>query len=139
MAEHPHGAAPKQRPLSPFVTIYRWPVTMFTSITHRVTGVALYAGMVLVAWWLIAATMGPEVFEPTQRIAASIIGRIVLFGFVWALTFHFLNGIRHLAWDIGYGFDVATANKTGVLVVTLSVLVAIALFVLATMQLGTPT
>ena len=103
MADMPHAAGPKTRPLSPFVTIYRWPITMVTSITHRVTGVALSAGAVLLAW----------------------------FGFVWSLTFHLLNGIRHLAWDLGYGFEVHTANKSGVLVVALSVLMAIAVFVIA--------
>jgi succinate dehydrogenase / fumarate reductase cytochrome b subunit len=124
MAENPRTA----RPLSPFVTIYRWQVTMAASITHRVTGVALAAGTVLLAWWLIAAASGPESYALFQKAAANPVGWVVLFGFVWSLLFHFLNGIRHLAWDLGYGFAVPTANRTGVLVYALSVLLAIGIF-----------
>jgi succinate dehydrogenase / fumarate reductase cytochrome b subunit len=122
---------PHSRPLSPHMQIYRWPVTMATSITHRATGIALSAGTLLLAWWLIAAASGPENFAAFQSIAANPFGELVLFGFVWSLAFHLLNGIRHLAWDLGYGFDVATANRTGILVITLSVFAAIAAFVFA--------
>ncbi len=128
MAEHPHG---RPRPLSPFLTIYRWPVTMATSILHRVTGVGLSAGTVLLAWWLIAAASGPEAYQVFCGVAATWLGRIVLFGFVWALAYHLLNGIRHLAWDMGYGFAVPTANRTGIAVIALSVLLAVAAFALA--------
>src|SRR5271169_6259674 len=95
---------PHSRPLSPHLQIYRWPVTMATSITHRATGVALSAGTLLLAWWLIATASGPEAFATFQNLAANPIGEIVLLGFVWSLAFHLLNGIRHLAWDLGYGF-----------------------------------
>jgi succinate dehydrogenase / fumarate reductase, cytochrome b subunit len=122
---------PHSRPLSPHMQIYRWPVTMATSITHRATGIALSAGTVLLAWWLIAAASGPEAFATFQKLCANPLGELVLLGFVWSLAYHLLNGIRHLAWDLGYGFDVPTANKTGILVITLSVLLAIAAFVFA--------
>ena len=122
---------PHSRPLSPHLQIYRWPVTMATSITHRMTGMALSAGTLLLAWWLIATASGPEAFAAFQTLAASPIGEIVLLGFVWSLAFHLLNGIRHLAWDLGYGFDLHTANRTGILVITLSVFVAIGVFVFA--------
>jgi succinate dehydrogenase / fumarate reductase, cytochrome b subunit len=122
--------APRARPLSPHMTIYRWPVTMATSITHRMTGIALSAGTLLLAWWLIAAASGPEAYGTFSHVAGSVIGQIVLFGFVWSLAFHLLNGIRHLAWDMGYGFDVPTANMTGWLVIVLSVLLAVAAFAL---------
>ena len=104
---------------------------MATSITHRATGLALAMGMVLLAWLLIGLASGPDVYGPLMRLLATPLGQIVLFGFVWSLAYHFLNGIRHLAWDLGYGFDVPTANKTGVLVIALSVLLAIAVFVIA--------
>src|ERR1700733_10423515 len=113
--------APRQRPLCTHLTIYRWPVSMATSITHRVTGVGLSAGTLLLAWWLIAAASGPEAYQTFSHLAATPIGQLVLFGFVWALAFHLLNGIRHLAWDMGYGFGVPTANATGWLVIVLSV------------------
>jgi len=126
--------APRQRPLSPHLTIYRWPVSMATSITHRVTGVGLSAGTLFLAWWLIAAASGPEAYQTFSHLAANPIGQLVLFGFVWALAFHLLNGIRHLAWDMGYGFAVPTANATGWLVIVLSVVLAVAAF--AAVHLG---
>jgi len=116
------------RPLSPHLQIYRWPVTMMTSITHRATGVALAAGTVLLAWWLIAIATGPDAYAMVRLAAASPIGLIVIFGFIWSLAFHLLNGIRHLAWDVGLGFAVPTAARTGVLVIVLSVLLAILVF-----------
>ena len=135
MADTPQVRARRPRPLSPF-WIYRWPVTMATSITHRVTGVALSAGLVLIAWWLVALTREPEQYDLFVWVVSGPLGQVVLFGFVWALVYHLLNGIRHLAWDVGYGFKVSTANKTGVLVVTLSVLLAIGVFVFAHMEAG---
>jgi succinate dehydrogenase / fumarate reductase cytochrome b subunit len=122
--------APRARPLSPHLTIYRWPVSMATSITHRMTGIALSAGTLLIAWWLIAAASGPEAYRTFSDLAASWFGQAVLFGFVWSLAFHLLNGIRHLAWDMGYGFDKRTASMTGWLVIVLSVLLAVGAFAL---------
>lgn len=103
---------------------------MATSIAHRVTGVGLAAGMALVAWWLLGLASGPDVYQPFVGFAGSPIGLLILFGFLWSLTYHFLNGIRHLAWDLGYGFEVRTANRTGVLVIALSVLLAAGIFAL---------
>ena len=110
---------------------------MATSITHRITGVGLTAGMVLIAWWLIAASLGPETYQPFVNAAANPIGQIVLFGFTWALAYHLLNGIRHLAWDLGYGFGKETAMWTGGVVVALSIVLAVGVFVWAySAQLG---
>ncbi len=135
MAETPQNPA-HVRPLSPFVTIYRWPVTMAASITHRVTGIGLALGMILLAWLLIAVAAGPDAYDEFMSLAQSIIGRLVLFGFAWALVFHFLNGIRHLAWDTGYGFKVRTALGTGFAVYILSVLGAVAIFACAYHRAG---
>ncbi|HEY4124601.1 MAG TPA: succinate dehydrogenase, cytochrome b556 subunit [Rhizomicrobium sp.] len=135
MAETPQNTA-HARPLSPFISVYRWPVTMAASITHRVTGVGLALGMILVAWLLIAVATGPGAYDTFMMLARSIIGRLVLFGFAWAVVFHFINGIRHLAWDIGYGFKVPTALATGFAVYILSVLGAIAIFACAYHQAG---
>ena len=88
-------------------------------------------GTLLLAWWLIAVASGPEAYHTFSQLAASWLGQIVLFGFTWSLAFHLLNGIRHLAWDMGYGFDVPTANRTGWLVIVLSVLLAVGAFALA--------
>ena len=129
MADHPQKVA--TRPLSPFVTIYRWPITMATSIIHRMTGVALAGGTLFLAWWLIAAASGPETYQFFCGAAVSPLGQIVMFGFVWSLAYHLVNGIRHLAWDFGYGYEVSMANKTGVLVFVLSLLIAVGAFALA--------
>lgn len=132
MAAHPQQA----RPLSPFLTVYRWPVTMATSITHRMTGVALAGGTLLIAWWLLAVASGPETFNFFNSTMATPLGQIVLFGFAWSLAYHLVNGIRHLAWDFGYGFAVPTANKTGIGVFALSLLLAAGAFALAYLGKG---
>lgn len=93
---------------------------MGTSILHRVTGVGLALGTVLLAAWLAAAAAGPEVFAQFQTYAGNALGRFVLFGFTVSLVYHALNGVRHLFWDIGLGFHVPTANKTGLLVYALT-------------------
>ena len=97
--------AAKNRPLSPHLQIYRPIPTMMSSIVHRITGGALYFGTVLVAWWLIAAASGPDYFATANWVFGSWVGKIVLFGFTWALVQHMLGGVRHLVWDLGYGFD----------------------------------
>jgi len=130
MADTPHSA-PRARPLSPHMTIYRWPVTMATSIVHRATGLALSAGSILLCWWLIAIASGPEAFNEFTNLAATPLGEVILFGFVWSLAYHLLNGVRHLAWDLGYGFAVSTANMTGVVVIVRSIVLAIGAFALA--------
>src|ERR1700712_4746587 len=89
------------RPLSPHLQTYRWTLTMALSIINRVTGVALYFGTLLLAWWLIAAASGPGAYANVQSFTGSFIGRIVIFGYTWALVQHLLGGIRHFMWDLG--------------------------------------
>ena len=93
-----------ERPLSPHLQVYRWTLTMALSIVHRATGVALYFGTLLLAWWLIAAASGPGAYANVQACTGNIIGKLVLFGYTWALMHHLLSGLRHLVWDLGYGF-----------------------------------
>jgi len=119
--------------LSPHLQIYRWPITMVASIAHRATGVALAAGTLMLSWWLIAAATGPEAYGVFARVAANPVGEIILFGFLWSLAFHLLNGIRHLAWDIGYGFRVSTASLTAAVVFVGSLLLAVGAFVVGLM------
>ncbi len=123
----------KPRPLSPHLQIYSWPLTMAASITHRLTGVALAGGMLFLAWWLIAAANSPEDYAIFVRAAEHPIGQIVLFGLVWSLSFHLLNGIRHLAWDLGYGFKVPTARLTAAIVYIFSILLAGGVYAVALM------
>ena len=101
MADTPRAV---ERPLSPHLGIYRPMLTMMMSITHRITGVALYAGTLLLAWWLIATASGASTYATMQWFMNSLIGKLILFGYTWALIHHMLGGIRHLIWDTGRGF-----------------------------------
>jgi succinate dehydrogenase / fumarate reductase cytochrome b subunit len=127
MADNPQVTG-HARPLSPHLTIWRWQVTMLSSIMHRATGMALSVGAIVLAWWLVSISNGPEGYDGFMVYAAMPLGILVLFGFTWSFAFHFFNGIRHLAWDLGYGFDKHVATKTGFLVFALSFLVAIGVF-----------
>jgi succinate dehydrogenase / fumarate reductase cytochrome b subunit len=105
------STATRQRPLSPHLTAYRWPITMTMSILHRITGGALYFGTLLVAWWLIAAATSEHYFDFVSWVFGSWIGRLVLLGYSWALIHHMLGGLRHLVWDTGTGLEKHTASK----------------------------
>ena len=110
---------------------------MATSITHRVTGVGMAGGTVLIAWWLIAAASGPDSYAPFVTVASNPISQVILFGFTWAMSFHLLNGIRHLAWDLGYGFNPKFSNGLSLVIYVLSILIALGVFVYAhAAQLG---
>jgi succinate dehydrogenase / fumarate reductase cytochrome b subunit len=93
------------RPLSPHLQIYRPMLTMMMSIVHRITGAGLYFGMLILAWWLLAAASGPNAYAKFQWFMETLIGRVVLVGFTWALIHHMLGGIRHLIWDTGALLD----------------------------------
>jgi len=100
-------------------------LTMMMSIVHRITGAGLYVGTLLLAWWLLAAASGPNAYITFQEFIGSIIGRLILFGYTWALIHHALGGIRHLIWDLGYGFGpnerewLTRASLSGSIVLTL--------------------
>lgn len=98
------SSAAKNRPLSPHLSIYRPTLTMMMSIVHRITGGALFFGTLLLVWWLSAAAAGPNAYAAVQWVMETLIGRLILFGYTWALIHHMLGGIRHLIWDVGYGF-----------------------------------
>ena len=108
------------RPLSPHLQIYAWQWTMVLSILHRATGVGLSAGTLLLVWWLVALAGGDASFGTVQAVIGSWIGRLFLFGWTWALFYHFCNGIRHLCWDMGKGFELDTARNSGYFVVAAS-------------------
>lgn len=99
---------PAARPLSPHLQIYRWSWTMAMSIAHRATGAALYGGTLLIALWLVAAASGPGAYDTAQWIAGSLPGRLVLFGYTFALLHHMVGGLRHFVWDMGHGYDPAS-------------------------------
>ena len=96
----------RERPLSPHLQVYRWQVQMVTSILHRATGIVLAVGLIGLVWGLLALAAGPERWTAFTACAGSPFGKIVLFGFSWALAFHLINGIRHLVQDAGYGWSI---------------------------------
>ena len=102
-----------QRPLSPHLQIYRWQYTSVLSILHRITGVALAVGTLLLVYWLVATAAGPDAFATAQAFIGSILGRVLLFGWTVALFYHLANGIRHLLWEAGRGFELRTAYASG--------------------------
>ena len=106
-----------RRPLSPHLQVYRPQLTSILSIMNRVTGLAISAGTLLMVWWLMAAAAGPEAYSRVQHFIASPIGLFMLFGWTAALFYHFYNGLRHLAWDAGWGFELPRVHLTGWLVI----------------------
>ena len=107
----------KPRPLSPHLQVYRMTLTMAMSIVHRITGAALYFAILVVAWWLIAAGPGPNAYAVFESYIGGWFGRLVLFGYTWALLHHALGGVRHLIWDMGRGLE--PAERETLTVVTL--------------------
>ena len=106
------GSSPggEARPLSPHLQIYSPQINMVMSIVHRMTGAALYVGTLLLAWWLIAAATGPAYFDFVNGLFGSLVGRLILIGYTWALLHHMFGGIRHLIWDTGRGFELGTVD-----------------------------
>ncbi len=100
-----HSKSGAGRPLSPHLQIYQPMLTMMMSIMHRLTGAALYFGSLMLAWWLIAAATGPEYFDFVNGLAGTLIGKLVMLGYTWALIHHMIGGIRHFIWDTGRGFE----------------------------------
>ncbi len=126
----------RARPLSPHLTIYRPPITMTMSIIHRITGGALYFGTLLVAWWLIAASLSENYFEFVNGIFGSWIGRTILLGYTWALMQHMLGGVRHLVWDTGAGLEKHTASKIAWVTLAGSILLTLAIWIVGYVARG---
>jgi succinate dehydrogenase / fumarate reductase, cytochrome b subunit len=124
------------RPISPHLSIYKPMLTMVMSIVHRVTGAALYFGMLLMVWWLMAAASGPNAYANVQWFMGTIAGRIVLFGYTWALIHHMLGGIRHLIWDMGYGFGPSEREWLARASIIGSVALTIVVWVIGYMTMG---
>ncbi|MDD9876645.1 MAG: succinate dehydrogenase, cytochrome b556 subunit [Magnetovibrio sp.] len=119
------------RPLSPHLQVYRPQITSILSITHRITGVALTGGAVLFSYWIMAATYGPEAFARAQAVFGSWFGQLVLWGMVFSLFFHLGNGIRHLGWDIGWGYELDKLRTSGWLTVVFAVAMTVLTLVVA--------
>ena len=110
------------RPLSPHLSIYRWPVTMASSILHRATGVGMAVGFIVFVLWLADMSVGPDAYAAFMSVMDSTVGRILLVGWTWAFFYHLANGVRHLVWDAGHGFEKSQANASAWVVIALSIL-----------------
>jgi len=127
------------RPLSPHLGIYRWQLTMAMSILHRMTGVVLGIGAVLLVAWLLAVANGPESFGMVTGWLGSVIGKLLLFGWAFSFFYHMGNGIRHLFWDVGRGFDLRHSAISGVAVVVVSIVLTLAFWAAVSGMLGGST
>jgi len=119
------------RPLSPHLQIYRPQITTVLSISHRITGIVLSVGAIVLVWWLLAAAGGPESYARAARFLGSFFGLLFLFAWTYALWFHFCAGIRHLAWDLGYGLELPQVYLGGWIVVGASVGLTILTWIVA--------
>ncbi len=117
--------AAQNRPLSPHLQIYKKQITSVLSITHRMTGLVLAFGAFLLAYWLISATYGPDVFQTAQNLMGSWFGKLVLLGITFSLYYHLGNGVRHLGWDFGFGFELPTVRATGIAVVVFAIVLTV--------------
>ncbi|MCC5811968.1 MAG: succinate dehydrogenase, cytochrome b556 subunit [Ectothiorhodospiraceae bacterium] len=121
----------QNRPLSPHLQVYKFPLTAITSIMHRISGVALSVGTLLLIYWLTAAAAGPEQYERAQGVLGSFLGQLVLFAFTYALFYHLCNGIRHLFWDAGKGFEIETSEKTGYAAIGIAAALTVLVWIIA--------
>jgi len=128
--------ASRARPLSPHLQVYRFIPTMAMSIIHRVTGVALYFGTLIIMWWLVAASTSPDYFETVNWMLGSLLGRLVLFGYTWVLIHHMVGGIRHLVWDTGLAMEKTTSTKIAIAMPFISIGVTVLIWVLGYMARG---
>ena len=116
-----------QNPISPHLQVYKWHISSLLSITHRIAGVVNLLALILMFFWILFLSLGESNYELFLIVINSFFGKFILIGFTWSMCFHICSGIRHLAWDVGYGFEIKTANISGVLVI-LSSLVATIIF-----------
>jgi len=118
-------------PLSPHIQIYRLPLTALLSIVHRGTGVVLALGSLLLVWVLASAASGPQAYDSAYQHMASWYGQLFLFGLTFSLYLHFCNGIRHLFWDVGLGFELETVDLTAKLAIVMAIVLTIATWLVA--------
>lgn len=119
------------RPLSPHLTIYRLPLTAKLSILHRITGVGMMLAAILIVWWFVAGVYSPAYFATADWLLTSWFGTLVMVGSLWALWYHFCNGIRHLVWDAGYSFDLAKSERNNWIILGSSVVLTVLTLIIA--------
>ena len=118
-------------PLSPHLQIYRWHISSLLSIIQRISGVINLLSLILIFFWLIAFSFGENNYQSFLLIINSFFGKFILIGFTWSMSFHLLSGIRQLVWDLGYGFEIKTANISGIIVIISSLVLTIVFWLFA--------
>ena len=118
-------------PLSPHLQIYRWQISSLLSITHRISGIINLLALILIFFWLLILSFGENNYELFLISINSFFGKFILIGFSWSMSFHILSGIRHLIWDLGYGFEIKTSNISGVIVIISSLVLTILFWLFA--------
>lgn len=128
----------QSRPLSPHIQIYRWGWTMSLSILHRATGLVLALGTLLLTGWVIALAMGPDAYQAVEGFVHGWFGKLILAGWSLAFFYHLCNGIRHLFWDLGKGFELHVARRSAAVVIVMALLLTAAAWLIAVfgMQMG---
>ena len=119
-----------QNPISPHLQIYRWHISSLLSIIHRIVGVINLLALILMFFWLLIFNLGANDYELFLLVINSFFGKFILIGLTWSMSFHIFSGIRHLAWDMGYGFEIKTANISGILVILFSLFTTIIFWLL---------
>jgi len=119
-----------KKPLSPHLQIYRWQISSLLSITHRITGILNLLGLIFISAWISSAGIGENLFEYFSVFLKSFIGKFILIGFTWSISYHLLSGIRHFFWDLGYGYEIKTVNISGIIVFISSLLLTVFLWLI---------
>jgi len=125
--------AGRERPMSPHLSIWRWHITMASSIAHRVSGVALYVGALIGAGWAVSLAAGPDAYAAYKALLGSPLGLLVMFSLTLSTFYHLGNGVRHLVWDAGHGLDVKSANASAAFVFAFAVVASLAVWAIAFM------
>jgi len=120
-----------KNPISPHLQIYRWHISSLISITQRISSVINLLAIILIFFWLLVLSFGESNYELFLLISNSFIGKFILIGFTWSMSFHLLSGMRHLVWDLGYGFEIKTANISGIIVIIFSLMLTIIFWLFA--------
>ena len=120
-----------KNPVSPHLQIYRWHISSLLSITHRISGIINLLALISIFFWLLGLSFGESNYELFLLIINSFFGKFILIGFTWSMSFHILSGIRHVAWDLGYGFEIKTANISGIIVIICSLVLTIIFWLFA--------
>ena len=119
-----------KRPLSPHIQIYKWHISSLVSISHRITGIINIIAITLICLWASLLFLAEENYETVELLMSSLIGKFIILGIIWSFSFQILSEIRHMFWDLGFGFELKTSNITGLLVIFGSLFLTIFIFIL---------